>query len=118
MRPDETHLLDMLLAARKVQTFAAELSQEEFSRSELHQSAILRELQVIGEAARLVSDSMKTKHNHIKWGEIAGMRNRLVHEYFRISLQVVWQVVQEDIDILIVQLESITFPDSPEDDDS
>jgi uncharacterized protein with HEPN domain len=114
MRTDETHLLDMLLAARKVKKFSLALTQEEFNQSELHQSAIIRELQVIGEAARLVSDETKTEHNQINWAEIAGMRNRLVHEYFRISLKVVWQVVEDGIDELITQLETILQPDPPE----
>ena len=79
MRDDDTHLLDMLLAARKVKKFAVGLTEGIFGQSELHQSAIIRELQVIGEAARLVSDDRKTALPQIQWAQIAGMRNRLVH---------------------------------------
>jgi len=111
MRRDEAYLLDMLIAARKVERFAADLTQEAFLRSELHQSAIIRELQVIGEAARLVSEEGKEAYPEIAWTKIAGMRNRLVHEYFRISLEVVWQTVRDDIALLTAQLEPIVPPE-------
>ncbi len=70
----------MLVAARKIQKFAAGLTEEHFNASELHQSAIFRELQVIGEAARLVSGEGKAAHPEVDWDKIAGMRNRLIHE--------------------------------------
>ncbi|MBN2302966.1 MAG: DUF86 domain-containing protein [Anaerolineae bacterium] len=112
MRTDETHLLDMLISARRIQEFSADLTQSQFNASQLHQSAIIRELQVIGEAARLIPDDTKAEHNGISWDQIAGMRNRLVHEYFRISLQVVWETVMNDIDSLVEQLEAIIPPPS------
>ena len=111
MRKDKTYFLDMLIAARKVEKFAAGLTQEAFRRSELHQSAVIRELQMIGEAARLVSDEGKAAHPEITWAKIAGMRNRLVHEYFRVSLEIVWQTVQEDIVPLIAQLKPLVPPE-------
>jgi uncharacterized protein with HEPN domain len=107
MRDDAAHLLDMLVSARKVQKFCADLMWETFSQSELHQSAVIRELQIIGEAARLVSQDGKTRYTFIRWNEIAGMRNRIIHEYFRIRLQTVWQIVQEDIPELTTHLEQI-----------
>lgn len=112
MRKDEAYFLDMLIAARKVQNFAAGLTQESFSESELHQSAILRELQVIGEAARLVSEKGKEAHPEIAWLQIAGMRNRLIHEYFRISLETVWDTVINDIPTLIARLEPLVPPET------
>lgn len=107
MRDDATLLLDMLIAARKVRLFASDLDASRFRESELHQSAIVRELQIIGEAARLVSEDFKLAHPEIDWYMISGMRNRLIHEYFRISLNIVWQTVEEDIAILIEQLERL-----------
>jgi uncharacterized protein with HEPN domain len=107
MPTDVSYFLDMLLAARKIKTFAVDLTEERFHKSELHQSAIIRELQVIGEAARLVSDEAKSIHSEINWEQIKGMRNRLIHEYFRIDLSIVWDVITNDIDTLISQLEPL-----------
>ena len=111
MRDDNSYLLDMLIAARKIQEFVTNLSEENFRQSDLHQSAVIREFQVIGKAARLLTDSLKDSHPQIDWAKISGMRNRLVHEYFRISLQILWDAAQNDIPILIGQLEEIVPPD-------
>jgi uncharacterized protein with HEPN domain len=110
MKQDETRLLDMLIAARKVEKFAADLDEPAFRKSELHQSAIVRELRVIGEAARQISEAFRAAHPEIDWQKITGMRNRLVHEYFRVSLAIVWQTVQDDIPVLIEQIEPLVPP--------
>ncbi len=71
MRSNEQHLLDMLLAARKVQRYVEDLTQESFVRSDLHQSAVIRELQVIGEAARQITLDNKTRYATIDWVKIS-----------------------------------------------
>jgi uncharacterized protein with HEPN domain len=82
MRDDTTHFLDMLIAARKILKFTGVLTQEVFNQSELHQSAVIREFQVIGQAAPQVSDEGKANHPEIAWDKISGMHNRIIHEYF------------------------------------
>jgi uncharacterized protein with HEPN domain len=114
MRSDETLLLDMLIAARRIQEFSTDLTADSFQKSKLHQSAIIREIQVIGEAARQISEATRNKHSRIKWAEIAGMRNRLIHEYFRIEIELLWDAVQRDIPELIDQLESLVPPNTDE----
>jgi uncharacterized protein with HEPN domain len=110
MRDDAAHLLDMFLAAQKILKFIDGISEEAFRASELHQSAVIRELQVIGEAARLVSEKSKTQYEAINWTIIIGMRNRLVHEYFRINLRIVWDTISNHIPILIAQLQPLIPP--------
>jgi uncharacterized protein with HEPN domain len=72
MRSDEARLLDMLIAAHNVREFVTDLKWEQFAQSRLHQSAVIRELQVIGEAARLISEETKTKHLTVPWGQSLG----------------------------------------------
>ena len=69
---------------------------KEFERSELHQNAVMRPLEVIGEAARRVSQQTRDAHPEIPWEQMIGMRNRLIHEYFRVNLATVWDTVQND----------------------
>jgi uncharacterized protein with HEPN domain len=107
MRSDDALLLDMLIAARKILRFTADMTLAAFEADEMAQSAVIRELQVIGEAARLVSDEAKAAYSAIDWRTMTGMRNRLVHEYFAIRLDVVWQTATEDIPPLIVRLNEI-----------
>lgn len=77
------------------------------------QSAVIREIQVIVEAARLISEETKVTHNAIAWRAIAGMRNRVIHEYFDIDLDILWDTLRNDIPPLIQQLECIVPPEDP-----
>lgn len=110
MRSNEALLLDMLIAARKIQEFTTALTEEFFKQSDLHQCAIVRELQVIGEAARQISDEYKVNHTKIPWNEIAGMGNRTVHEYFRVNLKLVWETIQDSIPELITHPQPLIPP--------
>ena len=71
--------------------------------------AILKAVEIIGEAASRISEETKAKHPGIPWTEIIGMRNRLVHGYFAIRLDRVWQTVQDDLPPLIAQLEPLVL---------
>ncbi len=112
MQRDEAYLLDILIAARKACKFVEAISHEEFQRSDLHQSAVMRALEIIGEASRRVSDETRASHPEIPWEQMIGMRNRLLHEYSRVNVQTVWDTVQTDLPNLI-QLIQILVP--PED---
>ena len=111
MRRDDAWLLDMLLSARRAVEFAAPLTFSEFENDDLHQLAILKSVEVIGEAASRISEETKAKHPGIPWSEIIGMRNRLVHGYFAVRLDRVWRTVQDDLPPLIAQIEALVPPE-------
>ena len=108
---DNAYLLDMLLAARKVMQYAQGADFERFEQDEILQDAIMRRIQIIGEAARKVSEAFKEEHPEIPWYEISGMRNRLIHEYFRVIPEKVWEAVEKDIPDLIAALEPLVPPE-------
>ncbi len=107
---DDAYLLDMLLASRKALEFTRGMSKEQFFANEVVQQAVMRLIQVIGEAARQVSSAFKEAHPDIPWNDIVGMRHRLVHEYFRINVAEVWLVVERDLPDLIPRLEPLVEP--------
>ena len=112
---DDAYMLDMLLAARKVREFTQDVNWEQFQADELMQNAVMRQIQIIGEAARKVSLQSQQEHPEVPWQGIIGMRHRLVHEYFRIIPERIWDVVAKDIPELIRLIEPIVPPDeSPE----
>ena len=108
---DDAYLLEMLLAARKVMKYAQGVDFERFDQDEVLQDAIMRRIQIIGEAARKVSVEFKDQHPEIPWYEISGMRNRLVHEYFKVITEKVWEAVVKDIPALIDELVPLVPPE-------
>ena len=114
MRHDDAYVLDMLLAAREATAFAADLNIDEFERHRMAQLAILKSIEVIGEAASHVSPGYRESHPEIPWSRIVGMRNRLVHGFFNVNLERVWETVRQDIPRLIRQLEPLIPPESTE----
>lgn len=108
---DEAYLLDILLAARKVRHYTAGLSRQDFENDELVQSAVMRWLTIIGEAAGKVSSDLQSEHPGIPWAEMRGLRHRLVHEYFRVNLPVVWDTIQKDLPALIAQIAPLVPPE-------
>ncbi|MGH7858196.1 MAG: HepT-like ribonuclease domain-containing protein [Candidatus Binatia bacterium] len=108
---DEALLLDMLIAARRAKEFSAGLDRQAFESSLLHQQGIMRCLETVGEAARRVSEDTRRRYPQVPWSEIIGMRHRLVHEYFRIDLDRVWDTVQKDLQPLIALLEPLVPPE-------
>ena len=111
MRHDDAYLLDMLLAVREARKFADALTFTAFEQNRMAQLAILKAVEIVGEAASRVSAMGKKAYPEIPWTEIVGMRNRLVHGYFNINLQRVWETVVEDIPRLISQLEALVPPE-------
>ena len=114
MRSDDAYLLDMLVAAREAREFASCMTFAEFGRNRMAQLAVLKSVEVVGEAAsRLSSEGIKM-HREIPWKKIIGMRNRLVHGYFDINLKRIWETVQNDIPVLISRLEPHVPPEAEE----
>jgi uncharacterized protein with HEPN domain len=106
----------MYLAARKVARFVGGLSKEKFLANEEKQFAVLHGLEIIGEAARYVSDDAKQQLDLIPWTEIRGMRNRLAHEYFAVDLEIVWDVLTDHLITLMQVLEQYV-PQPPDESD-
>jgi uncharacterized protein with HEPN domain len=111
---DDSLLLDILIAARKIAQFTEDMTWVEFAKDSMCQNAVMYNIQIIGEAARNVSEETKTAHPDIPWHEIVGMRHRLVHDYMRIDLAKVWDTIEEDIPPLIEALGPLVPPDEGE----
>jgi uncharacterized protein with HEPN domain len=111
MQRDDAYLLDILIAARKALEFLEGMTWDAFERSELHQNAVIRPLEIIGEAARRVSQQTRDAHPEIPWAQMIGMRNRLIHEYFRVNLVTVWETIRNDLPSLITLIEPLVPPE-------
>ena len=88
---------DMLEAITKINRYTTGTSFEGFSQDERTVDAVVRNLEIIGEAARRIPDQVKAESPEIDWQAINGLRNRIVHEYFGLSLSVIWEIIQSDL---------------------
>lgn len=103
MRDDQERLLDILEAIDKVDEYAIQ-GRHVFEQERLIQVWIVHHIQIIGEAARKLSEEFKLEHNNVPWAQIVGMRNILVHDYFGIDLDEVWSAVEKDLPVLKKQI--------------
>ena len=97
----------MLEAVAQVQAYTRGMDLESFEANDVVVDAVLYRISVIGEAARAIPDNIKTQHTTIAWRSVQGMRNRLVHEYFGVRVETVWQTVESDLPDLAHQLEML-----------
>lgn len=104
MQRDLQFLLDMLQSADLIMIYMAQCSKDEFVENIQLQDSVIRRLLVIAEAARRVSEPTRQTLPNVSWQEINGMRNRLVHDYDDVNLNIVWDVVQSEIPTLIEEL--------------
>ncbi len=107
MDRDVVHLLDILDSARKIRTYIEGAARDEFLCDTRLQDSVVRRLEIIGEAAGRVSTEFRQKHPDIPWAAIRGMRNRMVHRYDDIDMDIVWETVQRDIPHLIQMIEAV-----------
>jgi uncharacterized protein with HEPN domain len=98
------YILHILNSISRIEHYTVNITEEEFYRNFLIQDAVLRNIQVIGEASKKFEESFKESTSHIPWRKISAMRNKVIHEYFGIDLPAVWQVVKVDLIILKNQL--------------
>ena len=101
------YVRDMLESAEKALEFVRGMRYDEFASDEKTQFAVVRALEIIGEAAKKVPEDFRETYSEIPWREIAGTRDKLIHDYIGVNLSVVWRTLQEDLPPLIGQLESL-----------
>jgi uncharacterized protein with HEPN domain len=106
MRDDRERLLDVLESIERIQKYASR-GCEAFESDELVQTWIVHYIQIIGEAARKLSDDLRARHPEVPWPQIIAMRNVLVHDYFGVDVEEVWATVERDIPVLKRQVEAI-----------
>ena len=111
MSRDPAYLLDMLQSAGDARRFVEGFGLEQLRESDLHQHAVAKAIELIGEAASRVSQQTRDAHPEIPWERIIGMRHRLVHDYVNLDVDLLWAVVQQHLPLLIAQLEPLIPPE-------
>ena len=100
MKDDTVFLRHILDAINKIQEYAQDMDFEKFRKSSLVQDGVIRQLEIVGEATKNLSEGLREKHSDIPWKDIAGMRDKLIHQYFGVDIAGVWETVEKDIPLL------------------
>jgi uncharacterized protein with HEPN domain len=96
MKSDRVYLLHIRDAIQLIQEYTKD-GREEFMAVRMIQDAVIRNIEVIGEAVKNISSDVKKQNHEIQWKRIAGMRDKLIHEYFGVNLLLVWEVVEREL---------------------
>jgi len=100
-------LEDIIESAEKILQYTKSISFEEFSKDNKTVDAVIRNFEIIGEASNLLPDEIKEKYSEIDWHRIRGFRNRIVHDYFGVDLQIIWKIIFDQIPGLITEISKI-----------
>jgi uncharacterized protein with HEPN domain len=101
-------LEDIRESAEKILEYTKDISFEEFSDDNRTVDAVIRNFEIIGEASNLLPDEIKEKYSEIDWHRIRGFRNRIIHDYFGVDLQILWKIKTENVPGLISEVAKIT----------
>ena len=114
MKRDETVYLQHILdAIGKIEEYLEGSTENAFYKNTLIQDGVIRQIQIIGEAVKRLSDALRESYPDIPWQDIAGMHNKLVHDYFGVDMEEVWLTATEDIPALKAEIIKICAGISP-----
>jgi len=106
-RDDSVYLKHIRDAILKIDGYTRKVSAASFKKDTLIQDGVIRQIEIIGEATKRLSDKLRKDNKDIPWDDIAGMRDKMVHDYFGVDIEKVWLTVQHDIPILKKQINRI-----------
>ena len=105
-RTDQEFLSDIREALQRITTYVAGMTYESFVADAKTQDAVVRNLEILGEAAKNLSDELRAKYPSVPWRSMAGARDRLIHHYFGTNLDIVWQIATVELPQVASQLET------------
>jgi len=106
-RRDRLRLQHMLDACDSLMEFVSGRKEEDLLTDKMLLAAVSRQIEIIGEAASMLTMELRERHSEVPWKQIVGMRHKIIHEYFAVQTETVWDVAQSDVPLLREQLASI-----------
>lgn len=111
-RDDAIYLQHIRDAIAKISSYLDGVTESQFLRTPLLQDGVIRQIQIIGEAAKRLSSQFRSRTATIPWADVSGMRDKLVHDYMGVDLEAVWHTAVRDVPALATELEQMGAPDA------
>lgn len=105
MKEDKPYLTHILEAISKIEEYTQRLGKKQFKSNTLIQDAVIRQIEIIGEATKQLSHKTRNKNPEIPWKDITGMRDKLIHQYFGVDIDAVWTTIKKDLPTLKKQIQ-------------
>lgn len=102
---------DILSAIQKIEKYTDKLTYEDFITNDLVKDAAVRNIEIIGEASNRIPDDFKAQHDGIPWNQLRGIRNRIVHDYFGVDHDIIWEIISKELKVLKADLTRILNSD-------
>lgn len=109
IRDDRVYLAHIVDAIQQIFAYTEGLTYAEFKAARMVQDAVIRQFEIIGEAAKNLSAEFRTRHDSVPWKDLAGFRDKLIHQYFGVDLATVWRSVEDDLPLLMSELRRIKY---------
>ncbi len=107
MKDDLAYIEHILLSILRIKNYTKDISKNNFEKNEMIQDAVIRNIEIIGEATKNISENLKSTYHEIPWREMAGMRDKLIHDYMGVDVDVIWKTIETDIPYLEALLKKI-----------
>lgn len=111
-RPADLLIADIIESIEKIERYIAGLDRDAFLEDEKTVDSVVRNLEIIGEAANRLPESVTARHPEIEWRRVVGLRNRIVHDYFGLDLEIVWEILQRELPVLKERVTAIQTGDA------
>ena len=100
-------VMDILESIEKIEKYRKAMTYDEFIKDDKTKDAVVRNLEIIGEAANSIPESIREQYPEIPWRSVTDMRNKLIHEYFGVSYLIVWETIEQDLPLMKEKMEEI-----------
>ena len=107
MKDNNVYLKHIIEAISRIEDYTKGVDNKKFISSNLIQAGVIREIEIIGEASKMLDDKFKDKHPSVPWKQIVGMRDKLIHGYFGVDIEAVWETIKRDIPALRAEVKKI-----------
>lgn len=101
---DKTYLGDILDSIRRIESYIHKVNKKNFLENLMMQDAVMRQIEIIGEASNNISDEFQEKHDHLPWSQMRAIRNKIVHDYKGVNVEIIWDTAKKDLPTLKEQV--------------